>query len=476
MSAAERRSNLTLAAFAAPCLPLAALGLPLVVHLPAYFHSEIGLSLAAISTAYLVIRLLDLGFDPIFGGIMDRTRTKWGRFRFWFALGCPIVIAATLMLFILAKPGVSVTYLWVGLIIIYVGQSVTTLSQMAWAATLTPGYNERSRIYNWWQAANVVGMLLVLLIPALLEKFAGFSRAQGVQVMGWFIVVLLPLTTALALSRVPEPMVTAERDRSGIREYLSLFRRASVRRLLFADILIGTGPAVTGALFFFFFQTIKGFASADAGLLLFFYFGGGLIGGPLWTRLSYRFGKHQTLAMACVLYAAIQACVFLLPNGQFWPAAALMVIAGLPFSAGPFLLRAMMADVCDEERLATRKDRTGLLYAILTGTVKIGSALAIFVTYQGLSMFGFDDAANAANPPEALTALVVAFTALPALLGLASAAVIIGYPLTAARQEEIRRALAERDLADAAPELGAKPLMSEDIHAPVLRPGPAPAE
>lgn len=481
--AGERRSNWTLAAFAAPCLPLAALGLPLVVHLPAYYHSEIGLPLQVVNFAWTSIRLLDLAFDPMFGGVMDRTHTRWGRFRFWFALGCPIVMAATLMLFVLARPGVGAEYLWAGLIVIYAGQSITSLAQMAWAAVLTPSYNERSRIYNWWQAANVVGMLLVLLIPALLEKFGGFTRAQGVQVMGWFILVLLPLSLGIMLVKVPEPEVVATRDRSGFREYLELFKRPTVRRLLICDILIGTGPAVTGALFFFFFRTIKGFESADAGLLLFFYFTGALVGGPLWTRLAYRLGKHRTLAVAGVAYAAIQSCVFLLPQAQFAPAAALMFVAGLPFSAGPFLLRAMMADVCDEERLATRKDRTGLLYAILTGTVKIGSALAVGVTYGGLGVLGFDDKLGLNNPQPALTGLMVAFTVLPAVLGLAAAAVIFGYPLTAERQEQIRAALADRDaadrnLAEAGPDLGARPRISDDLRTPNMPPGahPAPAE
>jgi hypothetical protein len=42
---ADRRSSRSLAAFAAPC-PLAALGLPLVVYLPEFYVSELGLSLA----------------------------------------------------------------------------------------------------------------------------------------------------------------------------------------------------------------------------------------------------------------------------------------------------------------------------------------------------------------------------------------------------------------------------------------------
>jgi hypothetical protein len=45
-----------------------------------------------------------------------------------------------------------------------------------------------------------------------------------------------------------------------------------------------------------------------------------------------------------------------------------LVLAGLPYSAAPLLVRAMMADIGDEERLASGVDRTGLLYAIVNGT------------------------------------------------------------------------------------------------------------
>ena len=472
-TAGERHSNLTLAAFAAPCLPLAALGLPLVVHLPPYYHEEVGLSLGAIGTAWMVIRLLDLAFDPIFGGIMDRTRTQWGRFRFWFTLGVPLVLVASYMMFMapgaeraadgsVIRPGVSLTYLWIGLLLIYAAQSITTLSQMSWAAVLSPNYDERSRIYGWWQAANVIGMILVLLLPSLLEG-AGLSRAQGVQAMGWMIIILLPLTVGLALAKVPEPRVKAERDKAGLREYWNLLKRPSVRRLLFADLLIGTGPAITGALFFFYFLTIKEFESAAANVLLLFYFVGAFAGGPLWMKISYRLGKHMTLAVAAIAYACIQIGVFIMPAGNFPVSAVLMFLAGLPFSAGPFLLRAMMADIGDEERLATGMDRTGLLYAILTGTVKIGSALAVFITYQGLDMVGFDAKAGPSNPESALVGLQGFFTFAPAALGVATAALMFGYPLTAARQKEIRQQLDDRDLAEAAPEFGSKPRLNDEL-------------
>ena len=87
---AERRSNWTLAALAAPCLPLAGLGLPLVVYLPEYYANELGLSLGAVGMAFMLVRLLDMAFDPYIGGVMDSTRSRFGRFKLWFAISAPL--------------------------------------------------------------------------------------------------------------------------------------------------------------------------------------------------------------------------------------------------------------------------------------------------------------------------------------------------------------------------------------------------
>src|SRR5690606_31808406 len=212
-----------------------------------------------------------------------------------------------------------------------------------WASVLTPDYDQRSRVYGWWQTANVIGMILVLALPPLLFQVYGATHAEGVQAMGLFIIVLLPITLLLSLLLVPEPLITSKPDRAGLREYLSLFKRPTVRRILIVDILNGTGPSITGALFFFYFHALKDFDRGPAGLLLLIYFIGGLVGAPIWMRLSYRFGKHRTLAYSGLFYAAIQVAVVLMPAGNFPAAAGCMVLAGLSYSASAFLLRAMMA-------------------------------------------------------------------------------------------------------------------------------------
>ena len=74
-----RRSTWTLAAFAAPCLPLAAFGLPLVITLPNFYSQTLGVDVGLVGLAFLLVRLVDIGFDPIFGAVLDRTTWKWGR-------------------------------------------------------------------------------------------------------------------------------------------------------------------------------------------------------------------------------------------------------------------------------------------------------------------------------------------------------------------------------------------------------------
>ena len=447
-----RRSSWTLAAFAAPCLPLAALGLPLVVYLPEYYVSELGLSLSVVGMAFLLVRVADIILDPILGGMMDRTRTRIGRFRPWLAASTPVLMIASYFLF-MAKPGVGPLYLWAWLVVCYVGYSMSVLSHTAWGAVLSPDYQQRSRVYGWWSAGNVVGMILVLVLPPILAKVYAGNHAAGVQGMGWFIIVLLPITFLLAMGVVGETNVPPVKHAAGLRQYLAMIKRPSVRILLFADLLMGLAPGIGGALFFFFFERIKGFDKASAGILLLIYFVAALGGSPLWPYLAKKIGKHRALAVAAVVYAVFQVAACFTPRGMSVVGTISLILAGLPYSAAPLLVRSMMADLGDEERLASGVDRTGLLYAVVNGTVKLGYALAAGV-FILLAWLGFDPKVPSAQGDMALIAL---YAVVPAVLGLLVCAIILRYPLDATAHAEIRRQLDERDAAEPLPSPSPEP-------------------
>src|ERR1700757_1149916 len=78
-----RPSRRDLALFSSPCIALAGVGLPLTLFLPNFYASRLGLSLSSVGVAFMTVRLVDIGVDPLLGVLMDRTCTRWGRYRPW---------------------------------------------------------------------------------------------------------------------------------------------------------------------------------------------------------------------------------------------------------------------------------------------------------------------------------------------------------------------------------------------------------
>ncbi len=444
---APRRSNGVLAAFSAACLPYAALGLPVYVTLPEFYASHVGVDLALVGIIFLVIRMADIFVDPALGMVIDRTHSRFGRYRLWMGLAAPVLMLAVAMLF-MVRPGAGGGYLALWLIVMSLGFSVSILSQISWASALSSDYDQRSRIYGWWQTANIVGVLTVLLIPVLVQSMGWGDYAAAVRWQGWFIVIALPVTLAITFAFTPEPPPGPPADKASRFAYLSLFKLPVMQRLLGADLMLGIARGVVGALFFYFFEAVQGFERAQTSILLLVYFVAGLIGAPVWSALAVRLGKHAALILACVyfavtlLLASFGAPVLATALGvsPLIMAAIMVALVGLAFASGDLLLRAMMADVADQVRLEQGADRTGLLFSILTATSKLGYAVSV-LTFTGLQFSGFNPALVENNSPAALMWLQVMFAGLPALCLMLGAWALYRYPLTQTRHAEIRAAL-----------------------------------
>ncbi|MFA7639457.1 MAG: MFS transporter, partial [Parvibaculum sp.] len=64
-------SRWTLFAFALPAAPVAAMGLPLAVHLPPFYAGTMGLGLTLVGTIFMFARLWDMITDPVLGIVSD---------------------------------------------------------------------------------------------------------------------------------------------------------------------------------------------------------------------------------------------------------------------------------------------------------------------------------------------------------------------------------------------------------------------
>jgi glycoside/pentoside/hexuronide:cation symporter, GPH family len=273
----------------------------------------------------------------------------------------------------------------------------------------------------------------------------GGSAISGIQGMGWFIICFMPIGAIIAAFGAKEPQPKAAAKKTSMADFFSLFESIACRKLLIADLILSFGSGVTGGLFLFYFDAVKGYGALSSALLL-IYFVAGLVGAPIWTIIARRAGKHVSLIYACFFTAITQPFLMFLPPGNFIVAAIGMAIAGLVYTSAAYLLRAMMADIGDEDLLRTGQDRTGLLYALVTLTGKGGYALAVGLTYLGLSLVGYKPELGAGNSASSIQGLSALFIGLPVIISLIGAWVLRGYPIDAAAtarlqaEIEVRRA------------------------------------
>ena len=433
-----------MAAFAAPSTPLLALSLPSLIFLAPHFNTYLGLSLTTVSLIFLAARLLDIFVDPMIGSFQDRTTPSMGRRRFWMIVSTPALMACVWVVYILLEPGVPAPVVALLVLVMYWSYASATIAHLSWAGELQPEYHARTRTLGAIQTAGMIGYVGMLILPAIIRGEGG-SSADAVRAMGYAALIVLPLTVAwCVLSTQEKP--SAPQPHLTLRVMLrALLENAALRRVLVPDLLIGVGYGVTAGLFVFLFQFYLRFEKS-ANTLLLLYFLAGLIGVPFWTWLGRRIGKHRALQWGCLHAAIMLALVPFMPKGEFWIAVAVMMFAGVSQSAGTMLVRAMMADVVDEDAAKTGGQRSGLFFGLLLMTSKVGLAVGP-LTYAVLDQFGFDAKLGAANSPTAMTALVALYAGLPFVLNLLAIVSLFNYPLDEARHRQLRDVIAAREAA-----------------------------
>ncbi|WP_420405338.1 MFS transporter [Nisaea sp.] len=443
-TAASRQPRLPLLAYGFPGLPLAALGVPLFIFLPAFYAQERGLNLAAVGLVLLVARLWDAVSDPVIGLLSDRIATRFGRRKPWLIAGTPLTCLAVYMLFV-PPEGAGVLHLFAWSAALYLGWTMVQLPYTAWGAELSSDYHERSRITAFRETLVVLGTLLASGMPAAISAAGGDSGlGQVMSVLAIFLILALPLSVLLATGLVPEASpVASPRPQPSIRLRAGaalLFRNKPFLRLILAYLLNGLANGLAATLFVLFVQ--KGLELPDSvDTLLLIYFLLGITGVPLWLLVSHRIGKHRAWSAAMLLNSAIFATVPLLGPGDYIGFLAVCIGTGLCLGADLVLPPSMQADVVDVDTAEGGSARTGLYFALWGMATKLALALAVGIAFPVLDLAGFDAAGE--NAPSALLTLTLLYGAAPVVLKLAAIAIMRGFPITAERQAALRRKIAE---------------------------------
>lgn len=437
----------TLLAYAGPAIPLAMLNVPFHALLAPYYAKEVGIGLAELGAIFFGARLWDGLSDPLVGSLSDKTRSRFGRRKIWMLAA---VVPLMLFTWLICRPpeNVGVTYLGFCLFFVYLSWTMLNIPFLSWGAELSPYYNERSKITGYREGAAMIGILLSCILPILLMQSDGTDMREALDLFLMAFIVLMPTTLFFCLRKVPESEHTTNIAKFSLKETIrGIIINIPFLRFLLALFSFRLAWSIFDACIIFLFAAYfagYGFPGGFFLLILVLYITSASC-APLAVKAARIFGKHKALSYGLILSALFFISVpYVAKLDSPLAVLAIFFIMGVGNSTLWVVPTSIIADAVDYGAFKGSSDESGIYMAAYNIVLKITQALSIGIAYPLLQFFGFNPAEDAQNSAEALVALNNISSYLPALVIIPAILLLWKYPITEARQNQIRRILEKR--------------------------------
>jgi len=369
-------------------------------------------------------RVFDALTDPLMGVIVDNTRTRWGKFKPWLAVGVLTSPIITVLLFTDFGWNDGPWYI-IRFAIIYVlwGIAYTTHDISYWSMlpAISVDQKEREKIGSIARICANIGLFIVVagIVPittALGDVFG--SLTQGFTVFAIIVSIIMAAGMCITLFGVKEPkIVTTESQSTPLREMLRVIYKND--QLLFTAIamvlfMIGYITTVTFGIYFFeydygdidmfpIFSVILG-VSQIAALVVF----------PVFSK---RFTRRTLFTAAFILVTAGYVIFFFAPVTTmiFIGISGVLLFVGQGFIQ--ILMLMFLADSVDYGHWKLGKRNESVSFSLQPLINKMGAAIGSGVVIYVLIFSGIQDAETAADvTSEGLLIMRIAMLIFPMIL------------------------------------------------------------
>ncbi len=392
--------------------------------LTSYLGVPVGLA-GAVTTGVLIF---DMITDPLVGYLSDRTQSRFGRRAPWMAVGAVIMAGAMVGLFSV-PPGWSMgeNVAWVvaffGLATI--GFTMVAIPFGAQAGEITQDPTERSVMTAWRMGFASIGILVGGAVIPGLAKGMGYPTAALIATPLIVGAIWLSLVATRNAPRVADASTVSGSGMIG----LVLSNRAFVILTLLYGVMTLAIALVTAGLPFACLYLItdsgdtalSGMAKALSTLSLMFaaFVVGAILSQAVWVLLSRWMGKVGALIVGLVFYIFLLVALYAaLPSVNVTAIAGMFVLAGMANGSYQQIPWAMYPDLMDVTRATSGQAIEGAFSAIWLFGQKLANAFAPALLGVILGAYGWQETTQGqvAQSPEALGALHVAISLVPALI------------------------------------------------------------
>lgn len=370
-------------------------------------------------------RIFDALNDPIMGVIVDNTRTKWGKFKPWIAIGAIASGLFTVLLFTdFGLTGMEYVPLFAVLYLLW-GISWTTNDISYWSMlpALSMDQKEREKIGAFARICANIGLFVV--VAGIVPITTALGDATGSMKSAYFI-----FTIIIVIIMLLGQSITV----FGVKESKSVFKqekkttlKGMVRAIFKNDQLLYT--AVAMALFMIGYVTTTGFglyyfkyAFGDEGMYSIFaiVLGVAQISALLvFPFFSKRFDRKKLYTGATAFVFAGYILFFFSPmNMIFIGISGLLIFLGQAFIQ--LLMLMFLADTVEYGQWKLGKRNESVTFALQPFINKMGGAVASGIVGATVIISGINDAKTAADVTQGgLLTMKIAMFILPLIFILA---------------------------------------------------------
>lgn len=397
-----------------------------------FFYADVArIDPALVGTVLLLGKIWDAVNDPLFGWLSDRTKSRFGRRKFYLYLGTlPFGLSFALLWLIPEQLSGPLLTGWITFTFFLYFTFVTVVSVSYYSMTpeLTRDYDERTSLTTVRMIGGTLGYMIGAALPPLVAGLF-ITEQIGWQMMGVmfaaFAVLCLYITSFGVKQR--KELEGAPSKLPALKSVLTCFKNKPFNYLLIQGGITGMSFMLVMSYmpFFLTYQLdMKEQIPLVMTLLLvtigaFLYF---------WKWLTDRWAKGPTYALGLFIAFGATASTIFLPLGGSSLIYVIIFIAGLGFSAQWVLPWSILPDVIEYDELLTGERREGMYYGVRGFIGKLSDAMGLFIAGWVLKLFGY--LPDVAQSAEALLGIRLFFGPVPSFLVFLSLPLLIWFPIT----------------------------------------------
>lgn len=433
--------------------------------------SILGVNVSVVAILILIAKIVSAVADPVVGNLVDRSKSKHGKFKsmILYSIIPLLVMTAVIFIDVPFKSNTMLTYVWIFVtyLIWSIAMTMGDVPSQGIASVLTPNPDERTNVVSISNTFKQVGFsACVVIVPIVCLIIPGGSQVFGFDgdtdtpmiapeylgtailtaVLGCALFALIPLINK-------ERVTNTSTEKTTAKDMINALKNNKPFMLVIISYFLGFGRQMAMGIQVQAATVILGSQNLVAVLGIVTAVGS-MISMALCPLLIKKLDEKKAYIILSVYGFA--ASIFSFVIGHFWFKSpdnmvltvlfyASLFLIGLQFGAVTLMPMIMTADAVDYYEYETGKRMEGACYSILTLTIKVclalGTAVGLIFVQQSGYYEGLTTGTFTTNTKDII---FFAYTALPGILALLSIIPMFKYDICGEKKAKISAALAER--------------------------------